>query len=169
MLASSLERGRREGRVQAAPMARHKKAGGSHHRFGRTTGLPCATVLTVSFVLPGDRAFLPRRSRASQARELSISVGMPGPHDFAVRVRISRPRKDCAPTCRVHRIPHPTFVTIAKRPSWQSAGRAENASDLGPTSRRLRKIRMAQLRQIGTTGNMGTVRIREACGHVYPR
>jgi hypothetical protein len=45
--------------------------------------------------------------------ELNISVGMPGPHDFAVHV--STFRQAC---CRVHRIPHPTLVTIAKRPSW---------------------------------------------------
>jgi hypothetical protein len=28
-----------------------KKAGGSHHRWCRITGIPCAMVLTVSFVL----------------------------------------------------------------------------------------------------------------------
>jgi hypothetical protein len=45
-IALELRRGRREGRVQAAPMARQqqKKAGGSHHRLGRTSGLPCAVL-----------------------------------------------------------------------------------------------------------------------------
>ncbi len=69
--------------------------------------------------LPGDRALLPP------------SVGASGPHDFAVRCNISRPRAvdrsriqrtrpaipSHAKRCRVHRIPCPTSVTIAKRPS----------------------------------------------------
>jgi hypothetical protein len=37
---------------------------------------------------------------------------MSGPHDFAVRFDTARQRRRC-----VHRIPRPTFVTIAKRPS----------------------------------------------------
>jgi hypothetical protein len=40
-----------------------------------------------------------------------------GPHDFAVRVEIVRRRGKRAATQHVHRIPRPTFVTIAKRPS----------------------------------------------------
>src|SRR5215467_15023198 len=44
----------------------------------------------------------------------SASVGAPGPHDFAVRDNIIR-----LVTRRVHRIPRPTFVTIAKRPSCE--------------------------------------------------
>jgi len=44
--------------------------------------------------------------------QLGISVEMPEPHDFAVRDRRIRLVR-----LRVHRIPHPTFVTIAKRPS----------------------------------------------------
>ena len=51
------------GRTHGPPA--NKKAGGSHHRFGRTSGLPCATVLTVSFALPGEPGFL-----APIAREL---------------------------------------------------------------------------------------------------
>ena len=67
-------------------------------------------------------------------RQLDASVGASGPHDFAVR---GRPRKSRSAglvpvppklqrrrisaarlaTPRVHRIPRPTFVTIAKRPS----------------------------------------------------
>jgi hypothetical protein len=63
-------------------------------------------------------------------RKLDASVGASGPHDFAVRSNISRQRavdrsqaEACpaiplrAKRCRVHRIPHPTSVTIAKRPS----------------------------------------------------
>src|SRR4029077_6129248 len=40
------------------------------------------------------------------------SVGASGPHDFAVRACAIRQERR-----RVHRIPHPTSVTTAKRPS----------------------------------------------------
>jgi hypothetical protein len=48
----------------------------------------------------------------SHRRPLGISVGMPGPHDFAVRPGRARLTRHCG-----HRIPPPTFMTIAKRPS----------------------------------------------------
>jgi hypothetical protein len=56
-------------------------------------------VLTVSFVLPGDRAFLPP-SPANKIRELDASVGASGPHDFSVRFSAIRQRR-----IHVHRIP----------------------------------------------------------------
>jgi hypothetical protein len=52
-------------------------------------------------------------------RPVDISVGMSGPHDFAVR-KISAFVFRAA---RVHRIPRSTFVTIAIRPSLIEAGR----------------------------------------------
>jgi hypothetical protein len=77
------------GRTHGPPAI--KKAGGSHHRLGRTSGLPCATVLTVSFVLSlGTGLSCSHRPRASQARELDTSVGVSGPHDFAVRADDAR-------------------------------------------------------------------------------
>ncbi len=49
-------------------------------------------VLTVSFVIsPVTGLFCHRHSR-NRFRKLSASVGAPGPHDFAVRVSIIRPR-----------------------------------------------------------------------------
>jgi hypothetical protein len=44
--------------------------------------------------------------------KLDPSIGRSGPHAFAVRIGRVRQRRQS-----VHRIPHPTFVTIAKRPS----------------------------------------------------
>ena len=47
-------RGRRESRVPIAPAASYaklKSIRASHHRFAGTPGLPCAMVLTASFVL----------------------------------------------------------------------------------------------------------------------
>ncbi|TMJ21534.1 MAG: hypothetical protein E6G93_09645 [Alphaproteobacteria bacterium] len=52
-------------------------------------------------------------------RQLDASVGASEPHDFTVR--ISTFRQAC---CRVHRIPCPTSVTIAKRPfEWDGMAR----------------------------------------------
>src|SRR5215813_1987816 len=60
------------------------------------------------------------RRDAKHHRQLDASVGAPGPYDFAVRKEIARPREDRASILCVHRIPLPTFVTIAKRPSlWK--------------------------------------------------
>src|SRR6202023_2341334 len=82
-------------------------------------GIPCAMVLTVSFVLSPVTGLFCHRRRRSCLRELDASVGASGPHDFAVRVSAARLR-----AARVHRIPPPTSVTIAKRPS-EEAGRRE--------------------------------------------
>jgi hypothetical protein len=75
-----------------------KKAWGRNHRGSAgSSGIPRAMALTVSFVLspgtcPGDRAFLPPSSReASSSTQLDTSVGVPGPHDFAVRTSHVRP------------------------------------------------------------------------------
>jgi hypothetical protein len=54
-------------------------------------------------------------------RPLGISVGMPGPHDFAVRPGRARLTRHCG-----HRIPPPTFMTIAKRPSCGGRTRGAN-------------------------------------------
>src|SRR5271167_5080865 len=78
-------------------------------------------VLTVSFVVsPESRACCLRRLRGvsgrlgptSPFRKLDTSVGVSGRHDFAVR-----PAPFVIRRMSVHRIPRPTFVTIAKRPS----------------------------------------------------
>jgi hypothetical protein len=61
--------------------------------------------------------------------KLSASVGAPGPYDFAVRDSVIR-----LLTRRVHHIPRPTFVTIAKRPSYRVRDRADDRSDLGFTA-----------------------------------
>ena len=45
-------------------------------------------------------------------RRLDTSTEMSGPHDFAVRSKHARLARRY-----VHRIPHPTSVTFAKRPS----------------------------------------------------
>ena len=69
-------------------------------------------VLTVSFALSPVTGLFCHRRFAIIVAKLSASVGAPEPHDFAVRDIVIR-----LMTRRVHRIPLPTFVTIAKRPS----------------------------------------------------
>ncbi len=78
----------------------------------RHPGIPCAMVLTVSFVLSlGTGLCCPHRPRdARHHRELDASVGAPGPHDFSVRVRSTF----VARGQRVHRSPAPRFVTIGR-------------------------------------------------------
>jgi hypothetical protein len=65
-----------------------QKAGGVTTGTSRTTGLPCAMVLTVSFVLfPGTGLSCPRHPQSALGAlwEFSASVGAPEPHDFSVR------------------------------------------------------------------------------------
>src|SRR5258708_10419349 len=100
------DRGRRESRVSDAPAAPCAKVESTW--VGTTgspvqTGLPCAMVLTASFVLsPVTGLFCHRRlansgkpgpvgPRLASAR-LDASVGASGPHDFAVRDNIVRLR-----------------------------------------------------------------------------
>jgi hypothetical protein len=66
--------------------------------------------------LPGDRAFLPPSPARlpEHRRQLDISVEISGPHGFVVRVPCIRPMQG-----RAHRIPRPTSVTIAIRPSCE--------------------------------------------------
>jgi hypothetical protein len=73
--------------------------------------------------LSGDRAFCHRRLRTS--RKLRASVEALKPHGFVVRDRHVRLARH-----RVHRIPHPTFVTIAKRPSWRARDGRRETTDL---------------------------------------
>jgi hypothetical protein len=57
---------------------------------------------------------------------LDPSIGGSGPHAFAVR----RPHHSSEDAAFVHRIPPPTFVTTAKRPSYRGGTGRVSASDL---------------------------------------
>ena len=111
-------RGRRESRVPVAPAAACavvESTRVSHHRFTGTPGLPCAMVLTAYFALSLATGLCchHRPCDAKHHHELDASVGASGPHDFAVRA----PCHSSFDIACVHRIPRPTSVTIAKRPS----------------------------------------------------
>ena len=79
----------------------------------KQSGFPCAVVLTVSFVLAPETGLVVSVGDNASCVAPDISVGISGPHDFAVR---SPPLRPFAAD-RVHRIPRPTSVTIAIRPS----------------------------------------------------
>jgi hypothetical protein len=86
----------------------------------RYTGIPCAMVLTVSFVLfPGTGLSCPRHRR--KLRRLDISVGISEPHDFAVRIDIARLATPTHPS-------HPALNVRddAQRPSDRGGMRGNN-------------------------------------------
>ena len=116
----------------AASRAKQKSTRDSHHRSAERSRTPCANGFNgLLRALPGDRALL----SPSSARCMSIVTDlMPAsrhqdhaisPYAFhAVRHR----RKG------VHRIPHPTFVTIAKRPSSRARDARDSAGVSGARS-----------------------------------
>ena len=130
-------RGRRECRALAAPAASRAKVEStrvSHHRHAETSGIPCATVLTAYFVISlviGLSCHHPRRN-AKHCRELT-SASRCQDHTAwpsAKHALVSR-------ACRVHRTPHPTFVTTAKRPSFRARGGRISGFDLPDDARQM--------------------------------
>ena len=93
----------------------------SHHRFTGTPGVSCAMVLTVSFVLSLVTGLCCHHHRAENSARLerqrrgvrTTRLRRPPTKSFVACQRHARPDG-------VHRIPHPTSVTIAKRPSWRA-------------------------------------------------
>ena len=96
------------------PRATKKHAAEPQVRAGMP-GLPCAMVLTACFVLSPVRPGFVVTVALRHLAKRGTCIGAPGPHDFAVRDSLIRLVRH-----RVHRIPLPTSVTIAKRPSCGS-------------------------------------------------
>jgi len=85
----------------------------SHHgHTGNTRHSPRNGFNGLYRALPGDRAFLPPSPTKVAFRKLDTSVGVSGPHAFAVRK--SAPSSEAPPASTASR---PAFVTIASRPS----------------------------------------------------
>ena len=99
----------------------------SHHRFtGKTRHPRTAMVLTGYLVLSPATGLVCHRRLARLIAKLDASVGASGPHVFAVRFRAVRQWH-----IGVHRIPLPTFVTIASAPFGVGRDGGASASDLG--------------------------------------
>jgi hypothetical protein len=93
-----------------------QKSTRQNHRFSRNRpAFPAQWFYGLYVISPVTRLCCHRHPPdAKRIRELNANLGAPGPHDFAVRDIVIR-----LVTYRVHRIPLPTSVTIAKRPSYR--------------------------------------------------
>ena len=77
-------------------------------------GIPCAMVLTASFVLfPVTGLFCHRRLAGMPSAKLDASVGAPEPHDFAVRLQAPSSK---APSASI--ASRPASVTSRNAPLW---------------------------------------------------
>jgi hypothetical protein len=85
----------------------------SHHGHTGNTRHSPRNGFNGCFALSPVTGLVCHRRLADTSARLDTSVGVSGPHDFAVRAQ----RHSSLDEARVHRIPCPTFVTIAKRPS----------------------------------------------------
>ena len=70
------------------------------------SGLPCAMGYGLYALSSGTGSLAPVARALVKARDLGISTGMPGPHDFAVHTRSLVQRDTCG-----HRVPRSTSVT----------------------------------------------------------
>jgi hypothetical protein len=104
----------------------------SHHRFAEHSGIPCAIGFNGFLrALPGDRLSCHRRQRnAKHCRSLGISIGC---QDHTTSPSALKRASSGARRRPSH--PAPTFVTIAKRPSWRAQDARKSARDLPVVTR----------------------------------
>ena len=144
-----------------------RKAGGSHHRFSRINRHSLRDGFNGFLrALPGDRAFLPPSPARRETRlcGLSLSVGRPGPHDFAVR--ISHVRPTCHP-----RPPHPRPTCRDDRPKRPSSSRRdarEHPRDL-PDAASANTCGRSARRAIWAWGACGAGWAKLTCGNSAPK
>ena len=124
---SSITEGAGKTGRRLAPMVRvQQKSTRQNHRLSRNRpAFPAQWFYGLYVLSPVTRLCCHRRRADRRHAQLSASLGAPGPHDFAVRDIVTRLVR-----YRVHRIPHPTFVTIAKRPSYRRRDAREDGFDL---------------------------------------
>jgi hypothetical protein len=102
----------------------------SHHGHTGNTRHSPRNGFNGYFVLSPVTGLSCHRRYADCSAKLDASVGASGPHDFAVREATSL----VADIARVHRIPHPTSVTIAQTPLLRGTGYCRYGFDLGVRS-----------------------------------
>src|SRR5882762_570271 len=113
-------------RAQGRPGAHRTHGPRAENARGRTTGtggssgLPCAMALRLIRDLPGDHAWLP----PSSARRVSVFANLTPAserqdHTTSPSAQTPLVAQEMRPAMCVHRIPLPTSVTIASRPSYE--------------------------------------------------
>src|SRR3954465_11062883 len=114
-ISRSPDGGRREGRALAAPVARLRKKCRRQvpQVWPKTPGLPCATVGTAYTWSPWCTGLVGHHVATMRFKRtaLDTSVGVSGPHDFAVRKEpfVRATSSHAAIPC-THRIPLPTSL-----------------------------------------------------------
>ena len=112
-------RGSRECRAFGSPVASRamkESTRVSHHRFAENDpAFPARWFYGFLRARPGDRAFLSPSS--AQCVSIVANLISASGHQAHTTSPSARLRPFVVRPPRVHRIPHPTFVTIAKRPS----------------------------------------------------
>jgi hypothetical protein len=99
----------------------------SHYRSAETSGLPCASGFNGFLrALPGEPGFFATIALRRLPQSL---ISASGYQDHATSPSASDVVR-LLDTARVHRIPHPTFVTIAKRPSYRARNAQASKDDL---------------------------------------
>ncbi|WP_407154641.1 hypothetical protein [Bradyrhizobium sp. STM 3557] len=136
-----------EGRVPTAPAVRvQQESTRQNHRYEPDhPAFPARWRYGLYVISPGTGVLAPVSRQRARRVALGISIGMPGPHDFAVRIVLFvRMTIHAAATC-AHRIPHSTSVTIAMRPSH----RGGTGMDIHDFRKNEREILRAKGRMIG--------------------
>ena len=117
----------------AASRANEKRTRASHHRYAETFRHSPRVGLRLISCSPRCAAGVPgliATVACGITRKLDTSVGVSGPHDFAVRIASLASRYQ-----RVHRILHPTSVAIARTPLG-GTGRPESVPLICPDGTR---------------------------------
>ena len=148
--ATTLEiiRGRRECRMRVAPEAAcaAKSTRVSNQGYTATTGIPCTMVLTVSFVLSSvTMAWLPPSPVRRECVFTTLAPALERQnHTTSPSAQTPLVAQQLRPAMCVHRIPLPTSVTIASRPSSRERDKRNEATDLGVRSIAADRDRLAR-------------------------
>jgi hypothetical protein len=111
-------------------------------------------VLTFMARSPWEPGFLAPVAARFVTTRLDLSVGRPGPRDFAVRIGAVRPHEPCAsPTRPSH--PGPRVVTTRDPPLLPGQDGADHTSDFTNLAS------APPLRHPGATGNLRMARMRQ--------
>ena len=134
----SIQRGRRECRMRAAPAVSCAKNSHMAHTSiqvkRRTSDIPCAMALRLIRDLPGEPSSVATVTSQMTSAKAWRQLRAPGPHDFAVRKQARFVTSAAASTAS-----RPAAVTIACRPSV-GQDRGSYKADLLSASRTISEI-----------------------------